>query len=217
MSHYEKESHNRVRRVANRGVYDEDIVHRVIDEAYVAHVGFTMDDRPFVIPMLHAREGRTLYLHASTKSRFYKVLATSIPVCVTITHVDGIVIARSAFNHSMNYRSAVAHGHCQSVGPEEKAKALELFTDKILPGRWDECRPVHQKEIDVTGVLAFTIEAAAAKIRTGPPSDDADDYGLPIWAGVIPIETNFGNIIPDPAMKEDLAIPDSVKKVTKTK
>ena len=214
MSHYEKEDHSRVKRSANRGVYDEETVHQVIDEAYVAHVVFSMDGRPFVIPMLHAREGRTLYLHASTKSRFYKVLSEGIPVCVTITHVDGLVIARSAFHHSMNYRSAVAHGRCQSVSLEEKENALKLFTDKIVPGRWDECRPVHQKEIDVTGVLAFTIEAAAAKIRTGPPSDDAEDYALPIWAGVIPVETSFGSIIPDPAMTEDLPIPASVKSMT---
>ena len=213
MPQYEKQPHARVKRAANRATYDEKTVHKIIDDAYVAHVGFTMDDRPFVIPMFHAREGRTLYIHASVKSRIYTTLAEGIPVCITFTHIDGLVLARSAFHHSMNYRSVVAHGSCVSVKGKDKTRAFEVLTNKVAPGRWDECRPITQKEMDVTGLLAFTIEAAAAKIRTGGPKDDKEDYALPIWAGVIPLERKTGAIIPDTAMTQDLDLPDSVQKM----
>lgn len=211
MSEYPKQDHSRVKRVANRASYEEAAVHAIIDDAYVAHVGFNMDGRPFVIPMLHARVGRTLYLHASVKSRFYRLLSSGQPACVTFTHVDGLVIARSAFHHSMNYRSVVAHGTCKAVGKDEKAAALKAFTNKILPGRWEECRPIYDKEIEVTGVIAMEIETAAAKVRTGDPSDDKEDYDLPIWAGVLPIERVLKEAISDPAMKQTVALPDSVK------
>ncbi len=213
MPPYEKQPHTRVKRAANRAAYDEKTVHEIIDDAYVAHVGFMMDNRPFVIPMFHAREKRTLYIHASVKSRIYKTLAEGIPVCITFTHIDGLVLARSAFHHSMNYRSVVAHGFCVSVKDEAKKRAFEILTNKVALGRWDECRPITQKEMDVTGLLAFTIEAAAAKIRTGGPKDDQDDYALPIWAGVIPLERKMGVIIPDSAMTQDLDLPDSVKRI----
>lgn len=213
MSTYESTDYSRIKRVAKRGHYDETTVHEVVDSAYVAHVGFNMADRPFVIPMLHARVERTIYLHASTKSRFYKQLAEGAQACLTVTHVDGLVVARSAFHHSMNYRSAVVHGICRGVTPEEREQALAAFTNKILPGRWEECRPVQQKELDVTGVIALDITTASAKIRTGGPSDDAEDYALPIWAGVIPIEQQFGNLIPDEKMTGNYPIPESVKRV----
>ncbi len=211
MSEYPKQDHNRVRRVPKRAHYERESVYEVLDDGYVAHVGFAMEGRPFVIPMLYGREEDTIFLHASTKSRFYKDLAEGLPVCLTVTHIDGIVLARSAFHHSMNYRSVVAHGHCRPVNIEERERALKVFTEKLVPGRWDECRPVTEKEIEVTGVLAFTMEAASAKIRTGGPSDDAEDYALPIWAGVVPLVLQKDAPIPDEQMTGDYPLPESVK------
>lgn len=207
--------HGRVRRVPKRAHYDEPTVHAILDAAYIAHVGFSMDGRPFVIPMLHGRVGNTLFLHASTKSRIYTALSDGQPVCVTVTLLDGIVLARSAFHHSMNYRSVVAHGACRPLSTDEREQALYAFTDKLIPGRWDECRPVLPKEIDVTGVLAFDIATAAAKIRTGGPVDDEADYALPIWAGVVPLSTAFGAPIPDENRQADVPVPPSVEALYK--
>lgn len=215
MSDYPTPDHNRVRRVPKRAHYDRETVYSVLDDGYVAHVGFSIDGRPFVIPMLYGREGDTLFLHSSTKGRFYKDLSEGIPVCITVTHLDGIVLARSAFHHSMNYRSVVSHGQCRPVSRDERERALYIFTEQLLPGRWDECRPITDKEIDVTGVLAFTIETAAAKIRTGGPSDDKEDYALPIWAGVVPLSLEKGDLIPDPQMTGDYPVPDSVHALVK--
>lgn len=205
--------HGRIRRVPKRAQYDEATVHAILDAAYVAHVGFVVEGRPFVIPMLHGRVGNTLYLHASEKSRFYTALSEGGAVCVTVTLLDGIVLARSAFHHSMNYRSVVAHGACRPLPLEEREQALYAFTDKLVPGRWDECRPVLPKEIAVTGVLAFDIETAAAKVRTGGPVDDEVDYSLPIWAGVVPMQMTFGEPLPDANRQQDAPIPNSVEQL----
>ena len=178
-------------RVSKRAHYDAETVHDILDKGLVAHVGFVLDDRPMVIPMAYARDGDILYIHGAKAARIIKK-NKSVPACLTVTHIDGLVVARSAFHHSVNYRSVVIHGHLRDVTDlEEKEKALVLVTNHLLPGRWDECRPMTEKEFKSTGVLALKIEAASAKIRTGDPVDDDEDYGLPIWAGVLPIHTKI--------------------------
>lgn len=211
---YQKTKRSQVRRVAKRGHYDEATVHAIFDDAFVAQVVFQIDGQPFQIPMLYAREDNTLYLHGSPKSRLYQQLATGIQCCIGVTHVDGLVIARSAFHHSANYRSVVAYGNCRPIeGSAEKLRIFEFFTNAIVPGRWEECRPMTEKEADVTGILAFTIEEASAKIRTGGPVDDAEDYKLPIWAGVIPIQKKLSQVIVDENAQQEYPLPESVKKL----
>lgn len=206
--------HSRVRRVPKRGHYDEQTVHEILDAGYVGQVSFQMGDQPFQIPMLYGRKGNILYLHGSTKSRIYQVLSEGVKCCMGVTFTDGLVLARSAFHHSVNYRSVVVFGTCAPVEDNaEKMAAFELFTNAIVPGRWKECRPMHQKEADVTGILALTIESGSAKIRTGGPSDDAADYPLPIWAGVVPYRTVYNSPIVDEKRSGDYPLPDSVKRL----
>lgn len=206
-----KSERSRVRRVAKRGHYDADTVHRILDAHYVGQVSFQEGAQPFQIPMLYARRDRTLYLHASVKSRIYQTLREGVPCCLGVTLVDGLVLARSAFHHSVNYRSVVVFGRCSAVeDPAEKMTAFELFTNAIVPGRFGECRPMHEKEAAVTGILALEIEDASAKIRTGGPADDAEDYELPIWAGVVPVETRYGAPEPDENARGEYPLPESV-------
>lgn len=206
--------HSRVRRVSKRAHYDEQTVHDILDAGYVGQVSFQMGDQPFQIPMLYGRKGNILYLHGSTKSRIYQVLSEGAKCCVGVTFTDGLVLARSAFHHSVNYRSVVVFGTCVPVEDNaEKMAAFELFTNAIVPGRWDECRPMYQKEADVTGILALTIESGSAKIRTGGPNDDAADYALPIWAGVVPYRTIYDSPIVDEKRSGDYPLPNSVKRL----
>ena len=205
---------SRVRRVAKRGHYDAETVHRILDAHFVGQVSFQEGAQPFQIPMLYARRERTLYLHGSTKSRIYQTLRAGVPCCLGVTLVDGLVLARSAFHHSVNYRSVVVFGRCRAVeDPAEKMAAFELFTNAIVPGRFGECRPMHEKEAEVTGILALDIEDASAKIRTGGPVDDAEDYELPIWAGVVPIQTHYGAPVADERATGDFPLPQSVARL----
>jgi uncharacterized protein len=193
-------SRTRVRRGAARGVYDRATIDAILDEALIAHLGFVHDGHPFVIPTLHARIGDTLYVHGSSASRTIRTLGSGVPACVTVTLLDGVVLARSVFHHSVNYRSVVVLGSARLVeGPDERLRALEAFTERLIPGRWGEVRPPTAKELKGTRVLAMTLDETSAKMRTGPPEDDPDDLGLPVWAGVIPIHTVAGAPIPDPA------------------
>jgi len=185
-------------RVSKRAHYDRETVHAILDVGLVAHVGFVMDERPMVIPMAYSRDGDTLYIHGAKAARIIKK-NKSVPACLTVTHIDGLVVARSAFHHSVNYRSVVVHGQLRDVTDvDEKEKALVLVTNHLLPGRWDEVRPMNKKEFGATGVLALDIEAASAKIRTGPPVDDDEDYELPIWAGVLEASQSLGGVTVDP-------------------
>ncbi len=178
-------------RVNKRAHYDRETVHSILDCGLVAHVGFSLDDRPMVIPMAYARDADTIYIHGAKAARIIKK-NKSVPACLTVTHIDGLVVARSAFHHSVNYRSVVVHGRLREVTDEtEKERALILVTNHLLPERWDEVRPMTAKEFKATGVLALDIEAASAKIRTGPPVDDEEDYAIPIWAGVLGVETRL--------------------------
>ena len=203
---------NKIRR-SDRANYDEAAIYAVLDEGLVAHVGFMADDRPFVIPMVYGRIGDRLYLHGAKAARFAKVMGEGVPVCVTVTLTDGIVVGRSAFHCSMNFRSVVAHGSAKLVENQHEAtSALAAITDHLLPGRWQESRTVTAKEIRATAVLAMDIEAASLKFRSGPPVDDDEDYELPIWAGVLPLKQVAGEPEDDARLLPDVEQPASIGK-----
>jgi uncharacterized protein len=201
----------RVRRVPQRGVYDRGTVDGILDETLISHVGFVHAGAPVVIPTLHARLGDRLYLHGSAASRMLRTLERGVPVCVTATLVDGLVLARSAFHHSVNYRSAVVFGRAELVQPEqERLRALELFTEKLVPGRWPEVRPPTRQELKGTKVLSLPLDEASAKVRTGAPIDDDEDYDLPVWAGVLPLRTVVEPPQPDPRLDPAIETPAHV-------
>jgi uncharacterized protein len=178
----------RVVREPHRGVYDRQEIYKILDEGFVCHVGFETDGQPFVIPTLYARVGDAIYFHGSAASRMLRDAADGFPVCITITLTDGLVLARSVFNHSMNYRSAVALGKATLVDvPTEKLDALRAFTEKILPGRWEDARQPNEKELKATSVLKLPLTEVSAKVRSGPVLDDEEDYALPVWAGIVPL------------------------------
>jgi len=196
----------RVVRESHRGTYDRGTIDNILDEGFVCHVGFSVDGQPYVIPTLFARIGDAIYFHGSAASRMLRNVSEGISVCITVTLTDGFVLARSVFNHSMNYRSVVALGKAVLVdAPEEKLGALRAFTEKILPGRWTDARQPNEKELRATSILRLPLEEVSAKIRVGPPEDDAPDYALPIWAGVIPLRLTPGAPIRDE--KCDSSIP----------
>lgn len=201
-----------LRRLPDRGHYDEETIHGILDAGFLAHIGFNVNGQPFVIPTLYGREGETLYMHGSAASRMLRELATGIPACVTVTLVDGLVLARSAFHHSMNYRSVVALGTARKIeDTQAKEQALRVISDHLLRGRWDEVRAPHPQELKATSVLEFKVEEASAKIRSGPPKDDEEDYALPVWAGILPLSITPGEPIPDPRMESATAVPDQLK------
>lgn len=188
----------RVRRLADRGVYEKEVICSILDEAFLCHLGFVLDGQPYVIPTAFARKDDAVYLHGSAASRIMRLSKEPVPVCVTVTLVDGLVVARSAFHSSMNYRSVVVLGQAQLVtDSDEKWDALRLITNHILPGRAVEARPMTEREVKGTGVFKLALNEASAKVRTGGPKDDEEDYALPIWAGVIPLKTIPGEPIPD--------------------
>ncbi|MDQ2947073.1 MAG: pyridoxamine 5'-phosphate oxidase family protein [Acidobacteriota bacterium] len=203
MSMLEATERTRVRRLPKRAVYDKAQIYSILDEGFVCHLGFVAGGQPYVIPTGYARVDDTIYLHGSTASRMVRTAAEGIDVCVTVTLVDGFVLARSAFHHSMNYRSVVVLGKARLVTErDEKWKALQGFTNHIVPGRWEEARQPSEQELKGTSVLALPIEEASAKVRTGGPIDDEEDYALPLWAGVVPIQTRFGEPIKDERVPE---------------
>jgi len=188
----------RVVREPQRGIYDRETVNRILDEGLICHVGFVVDGQPYVIPTIYGRDGDVLYLHGSVASRMLRNLQQSVPVCVTVTLVDGLVLARSVFNHSMNYRSVVILGTATRVDdPAEKLAALHAVSEHVVPQRWDDVRQPDEKELKVTSVLKIPIEEFSAKVRTGPPHDDEADLSFPTWAGVLPFETKNGAPVPD--------------------
>jgi nitroimidazol reductase NimA-like FMN-containing flavoprotein (pyridoxamine 5'-phosphate oxidase superfamily) len=188
----------KVHRLPKRAVYDTAQIHSILDEGYLCHVGFAVDGQPYVIPTGYARSGNLIYIHGSAASRMLRSLDRGVDVCLTVTLLDGFVLARSAFHHSMNYRSVVVLGKAWLVSdPEEKRKALECFTNHIVPGRWDEVRLPTDQELKATSVLALALDEVSAKVRTGPPIDDDEDYALPIWAGVVPVLTKVGKPVSD--------------------
>lgn len=203
-----KTERTRLQRLPARGAHDRATVHAIIDAALVGHLGIAVDGQPFVIPTLVARDGDRVLLHGSAASRTLRVLRAGAPACLTVTLTDGLVLARSAFHHSINYRSAVVLGTATEVtGEEAKTVALTRFTERLLPGRWDDCRPPTKQELKGTAVFELPIEEASAKARTGPPGDDDADYALPHWAGVVPVQTSYGAPEPDPGRRADVPVP----------
>jgi len=195
---YTPTSRTKVRRLSKRAVYDKARVHEILDEGFLCHVGFAVEGQPYVIPTLYARAGELLYMHGSGASRMLKKLAEGVDICLTVTLVDGYVLARSAFHHSINYRSVTVLGRARLVAElEEKLTALQLITDHVVPGRSDEVRGPNELEMRQTVVLALPLEEVSAKVRVGPPVDDEEDYQLPIWAGVVPIHTRLGAPVAD--------------------
>lgn len=212
---FDPTSRSKVHRIPDRGHYDPETIFSILDDGFLCHAGFVVQDQPFVIPTLYGRDGEELYLHGAPASRMLKNLAQGLAVCITVTHVDGLVLARSAFHHSMNYRSAVMFGTAVEVTGEEKTKGLFAISEQVLKGRWEEARPPSEKELNATSVLRLHIEEASAKIRTGPPNDDEEDYPLPIWAGELPIRSVYGVPSPDPLLDSKLEIPPSVVAVSR--
>jgi uncharacterized protein len=183
----------RVVREANRAVYDRQAIYQILDEAFVCHVGFANEGHPFVIPTLFARVGDAIYFHGSAASRMLCGLGEGLPVCITVTLTDGMVLARSVFNHSMNYRSVVALGKATLIQePSEKLEALRAFTERLIPGRWNDARQPNEKELKATSILKLPLTEVSAKVRSGDVEDDAEDYALPVWAGIIPIQMVTG-------------------------
>jgi nitroimidazol reductase NimA-like FMN-containing flavoprotein (pyridoxamine 5'-phosphate oxidase superfamily) len=205
----------RIRRAADRASYDRAVINEIIDAALVGHVGTVRDGKPLVIPMFCVRRDDWLLMHGAPASGVIRRAQTPagepLDVCVTITLLDGLVLARSSFHHSMNYRSVVVVGRALPITePEAKAAALEYFTERLVPGRQAELRPTTAKEAQGTSVLQLSLNNASAKIRTGPPIDDEEDYGVDVWAGVVPVTTRLGAPEPDPLLKAGIDLPDNV-------
>jgi nitroimidazol reductase NimA-like FMN-containing flavoprotein (pyridoxamine 5'-phosphate oxidase superfamily) len=193
-------------------VYDREAAYRILDEGFICHVGFAVDGQPFVIPTSYGRKDSNLYIHGSAASRMLRQMKEGVAVCVTVTLLDGLVLARSVFNHSMNYRSVVVLGKATLVDdPEEKLEALRLLSEHILPGRWDDARQPNERELKATSVLRVRIEEFSAKVRTGPPIDDEEDYSFPTWAGVVPLEIKAGEPINDPKLNPLREVPTYAK------
>lgn len=212
MENFKIKDKNKVVRGANRAVYDKETVFDILDAGCICHLSWVLDGQPFTIPTAYAREEETVYVHGSVKSRMVQAVQEGIPVCLTVTHLDGLVLARSAFHHSVNYRSVVIFGNAVDVSKdEEKNYVLKLITENVLKGRWEECRQPNQKELDITSVLAIKIDQASAKVRTGGPADDAKDYQLDHWAGVIPIVQQYQSPIADDKLREGIPTSNSVK------
>jgi len=204
----------KVKRIPKRGFYDKETVYRLLDADFVCQLGFIYDDYPVVIPTIYGRKDACLYIHGATVSRLLVGIAKGIPISLNVTQTKALVLARSAFHHSLNYESVTVFGQAELVTDDvEKLKALKVITNQIIKGRWDEVRKPNTKELNVTSVLKIKITEASAKIRTGPPSDDKVDYDLPIWAGIVPIDKVYGKPVADDLLKSDIEISKSIKNI----
>ena len=208
----------RVVREPQRAIYDREEVYRILDEAFLCHVGFAVEGQPFVIPTSFGRKDADLYIHGSAASRMLRQMTEGVPVCVTVTLLDGLVLARSIFNHSMNYRSVVILGKATLVDdPEEKLEGLRVLSDHILPGRWEDSRQPNEQELKATSLLRVPIEEFSAKVRTGPPIDDAEDMNFPTWAGVLPLEMKPSAPINDEQLDTKHSVPDYVSRYSRAR
>lgn len=218
MVEFKKTQRNNIKRLPKRGHYDRETIYSILDEALICHVGFVVDGQPYVIPINFARVGDTIILHGAKASRLLKHIEAGHPVCVEATIVDGLVLARSVFNHSMNYRSVVVFGcGCLVEGKQEKLAALEAVTEHLIPGRWQEARLPSEKELNATSVVTIQIDEASAKVRLGPPVDDDEDYELPVWAGVLPLRETPLTPIPDERQTEPIPLPEYVAGYRRTR
>jgi len=203
---------NKVRQLREKAAYDKTTVHGILDSAMIAHVAFVQDGLPVVVPMLYGRDGETLFLHGARKARVIRLLQSTGTACLNVTHVDGLVYARSAFNSSMSYRSATVFGPTRLIEDSgEKLYALRVISECTMPGRWDELREPLVNEVKKTGIIALNIESASAKISTGMPKDEDDDYGIPIWAGVLPLESRFTTLQSDGRLLEGVQPSSAVR------
>jgi uncharacterized protein len=210
MDQYPPTERTQVVRRSQRGVYDKPQVHAILDEGFVCHVGFVMNGRPFVIPTAYARSGEQIYIHGSPASRLMK--GKEVDVCLTVTLLDGLVLARSSFHTSINYRSVVVLGKARLVTDlEEKRQALRCFTNHVISGRWEQTKQPIDSELKATSVLALPLAEVSAKIRTGPPIDDEEDYALPVWGGVVPVLQSFGEPLPDDRVLEGITPPAVIR------
>ncbi len=208
----------RVVREADRAAYDRETVYRILDEGFLCHAGFVVDGQPFVIPTSYGRKDASLYIHGSAASRMLRQMKDGVPVCITVTLLEGLVLARSIFNHSMNYRSVVILGKAKLVDdPEEKLAALRILSEHILPGRWEDSRQPNERELKATSVLRVPIEEFSAKVRQGPPIDDEEDYSFPTWAGVVPLEMVAGTPINDPRLESGRGVPEYIRSYSRTR
>jgi nitroimidazol reductase NimA-like FMN-containing flavoprotein (pyridoxamine 5'-phosphate oxidase superfamily) len=204
-----KTERTRVRRLPKRGAYDRETIDAILDEALVGHLAFAgVDGQPYAIPTLQARVGDEVWVHGSSASRTLRAVGEGIPACLTVTLVDGLVLARAIFNHSVNYRSVVVLGTARPVTERErKLAALEAFAERIAPGRWADARPPTEQELRATSIMSLPLDEASAKVRTGPPNDEEDDLALDVWAGVVPFETVRGEPVPDPLLRAGIRVP----------
>ncbi|NOX69595.1 MAG: pyridoxamine 5'-phosphate oxidase family protein [Gammaproteobacteria bacterium] len=195
---YPIDQQNKLRQLAEKADYDRRTVHEILDAGIMVHAAFMQDGQPIVVPMIYGRDGETLFLHGARKARVIKLLKETDSVCMNVTLLDGIVLARSTFNSSMNYRSVTVFGKPELIeGNEQKLQAMKIISENTMPGRWDELRESHEREIKMTGVIAVKIESASAKISSAVPDDDEEDYEIPIWAGVLPLTTRLGTLQSD--------------------
>jgi nitroimidazol reductase NimA-like FMN-containing flavoprotein (pyridoxamine 5'-phosphate oxidase superfamily) len=209
---FPKTARNKVKRLPERGHYDADTIYPIVDAALICHVGFALDGQPYVIPTLHARRGDSILLHGAKGSRLLRHIQAGGEVCITVTLLDGIVLARSVFHHSVNYRSAILFGRGVVIDDDaERLQAMEAFTERLIPGRWGDARPPNAIELKQTTIVAVPIESASAKIRTGPPRDEEDDLDLPVWAGVLPLQHSAGAPIADPLLKPGAELPEYIR------
>jgi uncharacterized protein len=206
----------RIVREPQRAVYDREIIYKILDEGFVCHVGFTEDEQTFVIPTMFARVGDTIYFHGSAASRMLRGAGAGMNICLTVTLTDGLVLARSVFNHSMNYRSVVALGNATLVEtPEEKLKALHAFTEKVIPGRWNDARKPNEKELKATSILRLPLTEVSAKVRSGPVQDDEEDYALSVWSGVVPLHLQAEAPIRDERCDPAIPVPSYAANYTR--
>lgn len=206
----------RVRRIPKRGAYDRATIDAVLDEGLVCHAGFVVDGQPFVIPTLYARDGDRVILHGSAASRMLTTLDGGVDVCITVTLADGLVVARSAFHSSMNYRSVMLLGRARAITePAARMEALRALVEHLIPGRWDDCRLPNDQEMKATLVLEMPIDEASAKIRTGPPLDEEEDYATKYWSGVLPFHGGVGAPIPDPTLLPGIDVPEYIRNYTR--
>ena len=214
---YEIEKQNKVRQLREKAAYDRETVHAILDQALVASVGFVQDGAPIVVPMIYGREGDTLYLHGARKARVIRLLEETEQACVNVTLLDGIVFARSTFNSSMNYRSATVFGKPALIDDyDDKLRAMRVIGEHTMPGRWDECRESLEREVKMTGVIRLEIATGSAKISAGMPDDEDEDYAIPIWAGVLPIETRLTTLQSDDRLLDDVQPSDAVRALENT-
>lgn len=209
MKHTEKST---VKRIPNRGHYDEATIYRILDKHCLCHVAFSIDDKPFIIPTLFGREGNTIYLHGAVANRMINHAGQEKEVCISVANINALVLARSAFHHSANYESVVLFGKGKLVEENDaKNHALKVVSDQVLKNRWEETRPPSEKELKITKVVAITIEEASAKIRDAGVKDEEEDYALDYWAGLLPINTSYGTPIADERLNDDIIVPESIK------